>query len=885
MTQSVNQPAALADEWFTPGRFVALLALCILAAFPEVVLGSHTFYYRDFGHFGYPLAQYHRECFWRGEIPLWNPYSSCGLPHLAQWNTMCLYPGTLIYLLGPMPWAVGGFSLAHLLLAGAGAYRLAHHWTGNRFAATVGGLAFAFNGFTLHAVMWPNNVAALAWAPWLWLLVERACKEGGRTLLLAALVGAMQMLAGAPEVILFTWAVAVPLALVGVRGSRFKAQGSGEGGRGSDKAVPFPLTPALSPGEREGLGTVSDASSAALANPASDSLATKTEAAPAAPKLDTTPPLPEGEGRGEGEGHARISIASSSTAAQLIPPFTIQPPLFTLALRLAAITGLTFLLSSAQLLPFLDLLRHSHRTAAYDDNLYAMPLSGWANFFVPLFRMTPDKLGVFTHVEQQWTSSYYPGIGVLALAALAVWRRREPRVWLLAAVAVLGVWLAMGQKAFLLDWVKAVCPPLGFIRFPIKYVLLPLMVLPFLAALALAERRSPTRRESSLTPTGREGERQVANEQPSLAFSHCELRAVARGGAVIYLLFLYWIFAEEHAMEVSLRTFDPLLRMCLVLLAVSLLRLMLGTKTLASSMGLRVALLAVFCFDILTHAPRQNPTVITQAYEPDVAKFHTTMPRLGEGRAMISREMEGFMAHAQNTDALNYSIGARRALFANWNLIDGVPKVNGFFSQFPRELSDTWWLLYGLDRPFPEGFADFLGVTRISSSETLFTWTHRTKALPLVTAGQEPIFTTATNTLRELANTGFDPAGNVFLPKELLAVSRATNASAITRATVLSTRWDRESINIEVEANAPVWVVIAQTYYHPWKAFVGGRELPIRRANHAFQAIEVTEGRHAIELRYVDHAFRLGALLSLSTLACVLLIFCWRKRGPLKTNH
>jgi len=293
----------------------------------------------------------------------------------------------------------------------------------------------------------------------------------------------------------------------------------------------------------------------------------------------------------------------------------------------------------------------------------------------------------------------------------------------------------------------------------------------------------------------------------------------------------------------------------------------------------------LFTLDILTHAPRQNPTVITQAYEPGVAKFSTTMPRLGEGRAMVSREMEGFMAHAQNPNALNYCIGARRAAFANWNLLDSVPKVNGFFSQFPRELSDTWWLLYGHDRPFPERFADFLGVTRISSSETLFTWAHRTNALPLVTTGVEPVFTDATNTLRELANTGFDPAGNVFLPKELLNVSRASNASAITRATVLSTRWNRESIKIEVEANAPVWVVIAQTYYHPWKAFEGERELPIRRANHAFQAVEVSEGRRRIELRYVDHAFRLGTAFSLATLCCVVAGLIWFSRSPLKTEH
>ncbi|KAF0178143.1 MAG: hypothetical protein FD161_2080 [Limisphaerales bacterium] len=812
MTLAVNQPsAATADDWFTPGRFLVLMAMCLFAAFPEVVLGSHTFYYRDFGHFAYPLAHYHRECFWRGEIPLWNPYNSCGLPHLAQWNTMCLYPGALIYLLGPMPWALGWFSLAHLLLAGAGAYRLAHHWTGNRFAASVAGLAFAFNGFTLHAVMWPNNVAALAWAPWLWLLVERACKEGGRTVLLAALVGAMQMLAGAPEVILFTWAIAAAFVLL-------------------------------------------------------ECLKRETE---------------------------NVS----------------QVPLTHYALRFTSLALLVTLLSAAQLLPFLDLLRHSHRTAGFDDNLYAMPLWGWANFFVPLFRMTPDRLGVFTHLDQQWTSSYYPGIGILALAALAVWRRREPRVWLLAVVALLGVWLAMGHNAFLLDWLKALCPPLGFIRFPIKYVLLPLMVLPFLAAMALAERRSPTRHVHSLAPAGGEGrgegknptttEAETAVAEPAVARNHSYLIALRDFGVIGggFLFCIYFIVEPEfrsslHSLGADSDSLDLAMRVtvsaCLQVFSLGLVFAAwifierVTSKT--ASIIARLVLLAVIAFNILTHAPRQNPTVITQAYEPGVAKFSTAMPRLGEGRAMVSREMEGFMAHAHNPDALNYCIGARRALFANWNLLDGVPKANGFFSQFPRELSDTWWLLYGHDRPFPERFADFLGITRISSSETLFTWTHRTNALPLVTAGMEPVFTDATNTLRELVDTGYDPAGIVFLPKELLAISRATNASAITRATVLSTRWARESLSIEVEANAPVWVVIAQTYYHPWKAFEGERELPIRRANHAFQAIEVSAGRHTIELRYVDHAFRLGAAFSLTTLALVLFGLL-RARRPLITEH
>ena len=90
--------AGAADDWLTPGRFALLLGLLIAATFPGVLLGSSTFIIRDFGMFGYPLAYYHRQSFWRGELPLWNPFSNCGLPFLARWNTLALYQLLLNYL-------------------------------------------------------------------------------------------------------------------------------------------------------------------------------------------------------------------------------------------------------------------------------------------------------------------------------------------------------------------------------------------------------------------------------------------------------------------------------------------------------------------------------------------------------------------------------------------------------------------------------------------------------------------------------------------------------------------------------------------------------------------------------------------------------------------
>ena len=206
------------EQWFTPARFGLLTACLIAACFPGVIAGRDTFFFRDFAIFSYPLAAYHKECFWQGTIPLWNPYNDCGLPFLAQWNTMVLYPLSLIYLLFPLSWSLPMFCLFHWWFGGFGMYRLARSWTGNNSAATLAGLAFLFNGVLLSCLKWPNNVAALGWMPWVVLAAERAFAGNARELGIAALVGAVQMLAGAPEIILLTWGFVGALWITSFRG-------------------------------------------------------------------------------------------------------------------------------------------------------------------------------------------------------------------------------------------------------------------------------------------------------------------------------------------------------------------------------------------------------------------------------------------------------------------------------------------------------------------------------------------------------------------------------------------------------------------------------------------------------------------------------------------
>jgi uncharacterized membrane protein YfhO len=107
----------------------------------------------------------------------------------------------------------------------------------------------------------------------------------------------------------------------------------------------------------------------------------------------------------------------------------------------------------------------------------------------------------------------------------------------------------------------------------------------------------------------------------------------------------------------------------------------------------------------------------------------------------------------------------------------------------------------------------------------------------------------------------------------MVSASRAEDATARVAS------FTNEKINIETAARAPSLVVISQTYYPAWKAYVDGKPAEIWRANYAFQAIEVPAGRHLLYLRYEDKQFLIGLSLSVVGLAiCFVLLLGSRSR-------
>lgn len=191
------------SPWLTPRISFGLIALALAAVFWRVIIGSHAFFYRDAGALGYPMDFFQKESLSNGQLPLWDPYSHCGVPFLAQWGRW--YPVSFLAQILPLAWFANFSMIAHLFWGGAGMYWLCRRWQIGVFGATFAAVAFLFNGATFSCLTWSNYIACLSWLPWVTGCVAAAWKEGGRWIPLAALASAMQVLTATPELTVLTW--------------------------------------------------------------------------------------------------------------------------------------------------------------------------------------------------------------------------------------------------------------------------------------------------------------------------------------------------------------------------------------------------------------------------------------------------------------------------------------------------------------------------------------------------------------------------------------------------------------------------------------------------------------------------------------------------------
>ena len=727
-------------EWLTTRRFALFLALSVAALFPGIVLGSAALIFRDYGLYTYPVAFFHRESLWDLELPFWNPYSYCGVPFLAQWNTLALYPPAIFYVLLPFTWALGVFGLAHLWWGGLGMFALVRSLTGNRLAAAVAGTAFALNGFTVNALMWAHYSAAISWFPWILLTADRAWRDEGRwTFPIAALAGTLQMFAGQPELVLSTWLIVSAFWL----------------GRLIDGGI---------------------------------------------------------------DRRAHV-------------------------LRHLALVGTIALMASPQLLPFFDLLQHSHRGTDYAGDRWALPGTGWANFLVPLFYTFKIGPGVYMQPGQGAITSYYAGIGVLAFCCVGLIRSRSWTVWIIGIGVALCLILSLGETGYLLPVVKKFFPFIGIMRYPVKFIYPVCFALPLLAAFGVNEAMKPGSGKCSPLRT---------------LFS----TTVALLAGIAALLTFVAAYPFDHE-PWSLVGWNGGIRALTLMLTTGGVLAIMRARATRSRSAAAVVVIGATALDLITHTPLLHPTVPAKLYEPGMpAHDKLQLPPTPElGRAIPTKPAVLYFEAKLFADQVDDFVTRRVTLFPNANIIDGMAVTGGFFSLQLKRERQLRRALYGTNRDLiPDGFADFVSARFISSENDIFEWTPRPTALPIVNGGAKPEIVPADETVERLMHPDFDPRTAALMTPDAESQLKLDDHGDVTVSNVAISNL---RTGFETSSERGGIVTISHAHYHRWKATIDGKPAALLRANHAFQAVEVPPGDHVVEIRYRDDAFRLGAALCL----------------------
>jgi len=195
------------------GRIAALFALVLAAVYFGLAVLWHrsatdggAVAYDFYGQF-YPYAVHAWRSLHEGSGLFWNPYQDCGQPFFGIIHIGLLYPVNLVFGALDREPAMIASVILNLTIAGVGTFQLCRAIGAGTAAALCGALAFELGWATANLAAWsPTHLGPFAWLPVAMWRSERLVREPSlRRGLLLAIVLAIQILPGFPEIVFFTY--------------------------------------------------------------------------------------------------------------------------------------------------------------------------------------------------------------------------------------------------------------------------------------------------------------------------------------------------------------------------------------------------------------------------------------------------------------------------------------------------------------------------------------------------------------------------------------------------------------------------------------------------------------------------------------------------------
>jgi hypothetical protein len=545
-------------------------------------------------------------------------------------------------------------------------------------------------------------------------------------------------------------------------------------------------------------------------------------------------------------GHTQLSLYVGLLMLIYAAGFALSTRSWLPALRAVAIVGgWSVLLTVVQLWPSFELTRLSVRA----DLTYEAAVS---------FSLLPQKLVLFLipHYYGRTPDSYwgppsltenylYVGILPLLLAGLAFVVARDWRAKVFASVAALGLLLAFADWTPLHGWLFVFGPGFDKVRAPGRFLVYVDFGLAMLAGLGADVLVRPLARR--FVP----GFRLLLTAWAIFAFG-----MVAIAAPLVYIrLFANRAQSETAVQQLQTATSSFALSLLFVLASLGLLvayryRWLRGWSAPAVAVALILA-------DLYGNNAVINPT--------------TDDPSAGFQHPAVADYLGKDLGSAR----IDTVTGVEDVWQPDASALDGFRSVWGVYD--PLTVLDYYWFWKVHVPGRSSRLYDLLGAKYVlGHKDVVLDWTkfkrvptadpqidlfENPQALPRsFWVGGATIVANHDAALDTITRPEFDPARTVVLEANEAGGLPAGTSNGPVAAILVSD--GPNTVVAQIAAPAPGYLVLADTYYPGWQAFVDGRPAPVLHGDWVFRAVPVGAGQHQVEFRFRPLSLIVGGIVS-----------------------
>ncbi|MDI6751436.1 MAG: YfhO family protein [bacterium] len=518
-----------------------------------------------------------------------------------------------------------------------------------------------------------------------------------------------------------------------------------------------------------------------------------------------------------------------------------------------------------QILPFLEFVFLSDRMGGLsfsEVSLWSLGLYEILNIFIPLGTAIPSDGYILPYIGQKMTTSFYMGILPIILAISApFWiKRRFVLFW--TAAAIFSLCLSAGKYLPIYPFFYKYLPGFSMLRDPVKAMHLFSLSASILAGFGF-------NRLFSKDITKRLILFLFFYLFLHLLFSHTNILFKIGNGlhlpyrVIIEEVFFWKYFVAGNCLKVSA-----------ILLGYSLLFYLIYKAKIQRSLGLS-AIIILTIFDLYTFNGRLSYLINEDFYkeEPKIAK------NLKNGRFFSPATAKKMVKHIGGKSTLEDFILSKEVLYGNMGMAFGLYNVGGYEGIYLKDFNS-------LTENIPTRvLLKIMGVQDILlfGDEEIVSYKNQDSVpRPLFVKGKR-VIQDRKSILEYMKSSGFDPEKEVILEEEPKEFQNAKCKMQNAKCKII--KYEPNRIVIDVDAPNDGFLFLSDTYYPGWRAYVDGQKTKIYRADYYFRAVQIKEGRHIVEFKYLPKTFIIGLIGSLLSGIMVLVLFLCTEKATVLTKN